>query len=140
MFQSNLPLNFEGLMKKNNSILLRWLPAALMMLIIFLFSSRSSTQLPNFLSWDYVIKKTSHAVGYGLLAFAFYYALGFQPKHICLAWFLAVLYSATDEFHQSFVPGRSPSITDVLVFDNIGAMAALWLGYLRMRYARSTER
>jgi VanZ family protein len=38
---------------------------------------------------------------------------------------LALIYSATDEFHQSFVPGRHPSLIDVLVFDNIGAVVAL---------------
>ncbi|MBK9782380.1 MAG: VanZ family protein [Anaerolineales bacterium] len=42
-----------------------------------------------------------------------------------MAWLLAVLYSATDEFHQSFVPGRHAAVTDVLVFDSFGAMIAL---------------
>ncbi|MCC6259595.1 MAG: VanZ family protein [Anaerolineales bacterium] len=118
-------------MKKILSILPRWLPAILMMTVIFLFSSRSSTELPNFLSWDYVVKKASHAIGYGLLALSFFYALGFQVKYLWLAWLLAILYSATDELHQSFVPGRHSSISDVLIFDNIGAIAALWIYKLR---------
>ena len=37
---------------------------------------------------------------------------------------LAVLYGATDEFHQSFVPGRDMSVSDLMV-DLIGASAAL---------------
>ncbi len=73
------------------------------------------------------MKKTSHAVGYGLLSLAYFYALRFAPKRRWVAWLLAVLYSATDEFHQSFVPGRHASAVDVLVFDNIGALMALWL-------------
>ena len=114
-------------MKKFLSILPRWIPALLIMGVIFLFFSRSGDDLPNFLSWDYAVKKMSHAVGYGLLALSFYYAFHFSPKYRWAAWLLAILYSATDEFHQSFVPGRHPSLTDILVFDNIGALAALWV-------------
>lgn len=114
-------------MKKFISILPRWIPALLMMGIIFLFSSRTGTELPDFLSWDYVVKKASHVIGYGLLATAFYFALRFAPKNRWLAWLLAILYSATDEFHQSFVPGRHPSFVDILVFDNLGAVIALCL-------------
>jgi VanZ family protein len=47
-----------------------------------------------------------------------------------------VLYAATDEFHQSFVPGRKPWIWDVVVFDNLGALIALWL----MNYFRRVKR
>ena len=41
----------------------------------------------------------------------------------------AILYGMTDEFHQSFVGGRSPSVMDV-VWDGLGAVsAAATLGY-----------
>lgn len=122
-------------MKKLLSILPRWIPALLMMTIIFIFSSFSSPELPNFLGWDYAIKKTSHAIGYGLLALAFYYALHFNSKYHWLAWLFAILYSATDEFHQSFVPGRQPSLIDVFVFDNVGAIVALLI-YTRWSSSR----
>ena len=46
------------------------------------------------------------------------------------AWLMALLFSATDEFHQSFVPGRNPSLWDVFLFDNLGALAGLWAGRL----------
>jgi VanZ family protein len=103
----------------------RWLPALTLMMVIFLFSSRSSNELPNYGSWDYFVKKSAHALGYGLLALSYLYAL--PKRNYFLAWLLALIYSATDEFHQSFVPGRNPSLVDVLVFDNIGAMVALFL-------------
>ena len=38
----------------------------------------------------------------------------------------ALAYGILDEFHQSFVPGRNPSLIDVLVFDNLGAILGLW--------------
>lgn len=114
-------------MKNFPSILPRWIPAFLMMVLIFMFSSRSSTQLPDFLDWDYVVKKTGHVIEYGLLALAFYFALRFEPKHRWTAWFFAIFHAAMDEFHQSFVPGRHPSLIDVLVFDNLGASSVLWV-------------
>lgn len=114
-------------MKNFPSILPRWFPALMMMSIIFLFSSRSTSELPNFLGWDYVIKKTGHIVEYGLLALTLHFALRFKPEYRWVAWLLAVLYAATDEYHQSFVPGRHSSLVDVLIFDNIGAFTALWL-------------
>lgn len=120
-------------MKKFFSIVPRWLPAFLLMLIIFAFSSRTSSELPNFHSWDYFIKKGAHAFGYGLLALSYMYMFNWDKKRYWLAWLLAILYSATDEFHQSFVPGRHSAVSDVLLFDNLGAIITLTLHYIRRR-------
>jgi VanZ family protein len=56
--------------------------------------------------------------------------LRYDKRQYWLAWLLAVLYAATDEFHQSFVPGRNPSIVDIFLFDGLGALFALWLYFL----------
>ena len=37
---------------------------------------------------------------------------------------VGVLYAASDEFHQSFVPGRSPSIVDVGI-DSLGVLTGI---------------
>ena len=116
-------------MKRILDIVPRWLPALILMGVIFAFSSRANDELPNFGGWDYFVKKSAHGVGYGLLALAYLRAL--PKRNYFLAWLLAVLYSATDEFHQSFVPGRTPSVMDVLVFDNLGAIAGLFFHYWR---------
>jgi VanZ family protein len=114
-------------MSKMTHILPRWLPALLMMLIIFLFSSQSSSVLPNF-SWaDEIVKKGGHMVGYASLALSYWYAFRMQEDKRGLAWLLAVLYALTDEFHQAFVPGRHSTIWDVLIFDNFGAIISLWI-------------
>jgi VanZ family protein len=112
-------------MKKLLDITPRWLPAVLLMLVIFTLSSRPGDDLPRFGGWDYFVKKGAHALGYGLLALSYLRAL--PKRNYVLAWILTLLYAATDEFHQSFVPGRNASLVDVLVFDNLGAVAGLWL-------------
>ena len=86
--------------------------------------------MPNFGLVDFLIKKGGHAYGYGLLALAFLYGLRGEkrkitPRQLLLAWALSSLYSATDEFHQFFVPGRHPAITDVMI-DSIGAATAMF--------------
>jgi VanZ family protein len=108
-------------------ILPRWLPALMMMLIIFLFSAQPSSDLPNFHWADAIIKKGGHVVGYAMLALSYWYALRMQSSKRWLVWVLSVLYALTDELHQSFVPGRYPSIWDVLIFDTFGALIPLWL-------------
>lgn len=124
-------------MNKVLDIVPRWLPPLLMMAVIFAFSSRTGDELPNFGGWDYFAKKGAHAFGYGLLAIS--YLRAFKGRRYVLAWLLAVLYSATDEFHQSFVPGRRASIIDVLVFDNLGAMLGLLI-YSRWSLAGGTNK
>ncbi len=98
-----------------------------MMAAIFILSSRPSTQLPDFGGWDYFVKKGAHAVGYGLLALAYWRGLELARGKKWLAWLLAICYAITDEIHQRFVPGRHSSLLDVLLFDNLGAILGLIL-------------
>ncbi len=37
---------------------------------------------------------------------------------------VGVLYAASDEFHQSFVPGRGPSIVDIGI-DSLGVLTGI---------------
>ena len=118
-------------MSKTTSFLWRWGPALLMMAIIFGFSSIPAAELPNFGLVDFLVKKGGHALGYGLLALTFLRGLNDESQEIdsrwfFMAWMMAVLYSITDEFHQSFVPERHPAVTDVMI-DAIGAALMLFL-------------
>jgi VanZ family protein len=114
-------------MSKSVQIFLRCLPALFMMLLIFLLSAQPSSQLPNFDWADRLVKKGGHAVGYAILALLYWRAFDFKDDKRWVAWLLALLYAITDEFHQSFVPGRHPAILDVMIFDNFGALISLWL-------------
>lgn len=98
------------------------------MLVIFVFSAQPSSNLPHFDWLDRVVKKGGHVLGYALLALAYWRGLQYRTDKRWIAWLFAVLYAVSDEVHQSFVPGRSASIWDIVVFDNLGAFLALWLG------------
>ena len=105
----------------------KWLPALLMMFAIFLLSAQPSNQLPNFDWADRIVKKGSHMMGYAILALSYWRAFDLKNNKRGLAWLLAVVYAVTDEWHQAFVPGRQPSIVDVLIYDQLGALIALAL-------------
>jgi VanZ family protein len=77
--------------------------------------------VPSFGLWDPVVEKGAHILGYSLLALATWYAINFDMSRGWLVLLFAVLYAITDEFHQSFVPGRHSSWVDILIFDGGGA-------------------
>ena len=110
--------------------LLVWLPALLMMLTIFGFSSIPGSVMPNFGPPDLFVKKGGHVLGYALLALAYWFGLRFERRLWWPALLLALIYAASDEFHQSFVPGRHPSWVDALGIDGGGAATALGLAYM----------
>jgi VanZ family protein len=74
-----------------------------------------------------------------MLAFAYWYALDMRKSKRWLAWLLAVAYAMTDEYHQSYSAGRHPSIWDVMIFDNIGALISLWLAGRHIKQKRPNE-
>ena len=118
-------------MSKALSFLRRWGLAILMMATIFGFSSIPSDEMLNFGLLDFIVKKGGHALGYGLLGLTYFRGLkgennDMQTRWLYVAWVMATLYSATDEFHQSFVPGRHPAVNDVTI-DAFGAALALFL-------------
>ena len=48
---------------------------------------------------------------------------------------LTLAYGAVDEMHQSFVPGRHPSLADI-GYDALGALAGLFLAELSVQIRR----
>ena len=115
-------------MEKKNTVF-RWLPAFITMLIIFVFSSIPSKDMPDLGLWDIIIKKGGHILGYALLALAFWHGLYTGRRRYWLAFLLTIVYAISDEFHQSFVPGRHPSWVDAFIIDGSGAFVMLMLVY-----------
>ncbi|HSH41142.1 MAG TPA: VanZ family protein, partial [Arenicellales bacterium] len=57
---------------------------------------------------------------------------GYAAQARWLALGLAVLYGISDEWHQSFVPGREPDVLDVLA-DGVGAAVGILLLHMLVR-------
>ena len=104
-----------------------WGPVAACMGAIFYLSAQPDVSLPTG-----VDDKTAHYVGYMTLGLLVVRALARGlPARITRAVAVVALavtigYGATDEWHQSFVPGRSSELAD-LVADSLGALAAVGL-------------
>lgn len=109
-----------------------WVPVVLWGLVIFLFSANPTVKTTEVFWQDFIFKKSAHIIEYAILSLLVYRALigsGVKPKQAMIyAIITSVLYGVTDEFHQSFTPGREPRLRDV-VFDTIGAgisMLLIW--------------
>ena len=129
-----------------NRYLYYWLPALLWMGLIFVMSSRSNLpSLPN-KTVDFTIKKAGHLTEYGVLGFLLWRAIAKDrsspaPVSFGGAFIISVLYAASDEFHQTFVPGRKGSVSDV-GWDALGVLLALGLiwWFSDRRWARVSDR
>ncbi len=131
---------------------LSFLPAILIMCIIFLFSSQNGTEsgsLSHMISVKIVevsnsifqqelttdeiefyadkietpVRKLAHITEYCVFALTVLFPLyvyGVRGKRLFLSTLLfCICFAASDEYHQSFVADRGPSIKDVFI-DSIG--------------------
>lgn len=105
-----------------------WLPVLLWCVLIFYLSS-----IPNlrFIEswWDHPIRKLGHMGVFGILARLLARAwTGTSTwswrKIFVWALVFTFLYACSDEFHQTFVPGRLGCVSDVLI-DTVGAWVSL---------------
>ena len=115
---------------KIRKAILRWLPAIAWMALIFVLSSRSD--LPNVRTplLGALIEKGAHFASYAVLAILLERALALPRGGKLAALVLTVLYGISDEFHQSFVPGRTPMLDDLLA-DLAGGLFGLYAFRLR---------
>ena len=115
-------------------------PMAVVMATIFMLSHQpgDSFTLPPLPEID----KLAHMTVYGVLAATVLFAFGEQRRReharrvLLLTLLFCLLYGISDEYHQSFVPGRSVSAYDVLA-DCCGA-AMTCIFWLRWRKRSAT--
>lgn len=75
------------------------------------------------------MKKSAHMFVYAVLYYLVVKAFGkVTYKTLLLSFVICVVYAMSDEYHQSFVPGRTAKVTDI-GFDSLGMSIA----YLRIR-------
>lgn len=110
-----------------------WIPAVGFGVNIYWFSSQSQPPGSD-LGPDYLL----HFFGYGLFAWVVLLGIteGFQIKltlgRVLSTFLIVFLYACSDEYHQSFVPGRYASLSDILA-DSLGALAFLTVARLVQR-------
>jgi VanZ family protein len=119
------------------SVLTLWGPFLAALAVVFWLSSMSEVPGAHYF-WD----KFLHTVGYaglGILALRAFHG-GFERPRLAptlLAGLAVILWGISDEFHQSFVPGRNSSALDVLA-DAVGfACAVVLLAIATLRARRS---
>jgi VanZ family protein len=99
-----------------------WLPAIVIAAIIFTLSAQANLRVTEG-DLDLVLRKLAHMVVFGLLAAACLRGLTFHGVAgrvaIVAAAGMATAYAISDEFHQTFVTGRSGSPIDVAI-DMVG--------------------
>ena len=118
---------------------LLWAPVVVQMALIFGASSLSD---PAPLMPSGVTDKMGHFIGYAILsvlllrAFAGGHLRGVTWRTAALAVAAATLYGVSDEFHQRFVPGRTPDVLDVLADATGASVGALLAGAFRVVASR----
>lgn len=128
-------------------MLRRWWPALAWAIVIFVFSTSAFTSdntgriIIPILHWlmpraatatlfeiHHVIRKCGHFTEYFILSLLVLRGIRAGRRNSRIVWALAAIaivacYASLDEFHQIFVPGRTPAVADVLL-DTIGGICA----------------
>jgi len=128
-----------GLVVKRN-LLSYWFPVVAYCGLIFFLSSFSHPLPP---AAELLSDKVLHVLEYSLLGFLSARALfssdmGSSPALVCIiAFVFSALYGLSDEFHQSFVPGRNAALGDFAA-DAVGAFlgAIVYWAFMARRGVR----
>lgn len=109
-----------------------WFPVILWAGVIFFLSSKPVAP-SSAVDWqDFLIKKTAHVIEYAILYLFVYRAVKnslsqslSKTKIALFSLLVVVLYAVTDEYHQTFVFGRTGRLRDVLI--DMGGGVPSWL-------------
>jgi len=139
------------------SWLRRWAPVILWAAVIWTFSTHwfTSDNTSRFfvplVHWlfpslsretidilHHIWRKCGHLTEYFIFSLLILRAIRGERRGTRLAWALAAIvvvgaYASLDEFHQSFVPGRTAAVSDVLLDTTGGALAQALAALLAFR-------
>lgn len=119
-----------------------WAPPLLYMALIFVISSLEQPPLPMPKFEWVTIDKVYHFIEYGILSVLLTIAfVNASPKWFPASWIwvtaalFSILYGASDEIHQMFVPGRLATVADWVadVFGSIAGVVASYFYYKRKK-------
>jgi len=102
-------------MNSNAKRAVRWLLVVVWCAVIFCLSAIPYLKIETLGFWDFIFRKIAHVTEFAVLSILLFRAVNFEKKQINYFWpvFLSIVYAASDEIHQGFVPGRGPSVIDV---------------------------
>jgi VanZ family protein len=95
----------------------------------------------DFPTWHFFIRKTGHFIGYFTLSWLLFRAwrdtFPFGGRTWSIQWarisfFMTALVACLDEWHQTFIPGRTGNIHDVIL-DSTAALIAQVILFLILR-------
>ena len=91
--------------------------------LIFFLSAQPHLPRHSYHLIDLLLKKAAHLFEYAVLAILLQRGMG--NGHGWWALLIGGLYAISDEFHQSFVPGRNRELLD-LAFDILGVVLGFY--------------
>ncbi|HLN18988.1 MAG TPA: VanZ family protein, partial [Patescibacteria group bacterium] len=109
-----------------------YFPTFAWMLLIFYFSSIPDLKMDSgSVTAEVIVRKIAHLAEFSMLLWLvwriFYHSWNLINRDaLVIALIITLLYAISDEFHQTFVPGRSGQFIDV-VFDFLSALFATQL-------------
>jgi|SRR5271170_1997476 VanZ family protein len=94
-------------------------------------------------SLHFIVRKCGHLTEYFILSLLILRGIRAGAKGMRLRWALLTIllvagYASLDEFHQSFVPGRTAAVGDVLI-DTSGGAVALIVATLFARFRKDRD-
>ena len=105
--------------------LVRWLAVVFWMGVIFVLSATPSLASPFEPVYDFILRKLAHLTIFAVLTVLLFRAFRLYVAKAAHAWLLAMLvaalYACSDEWHQTFVPGREGTVRDVVI-DGLGVV------------------
>jgi len=96
----------------------------------------------HFPVWNFYVRKTGHFVGYFTMSFLLFRSwramlpqFGRGPwalRWSWVAWLMTTFIASMDEWHQTFIPGRTGTVHDVIL-DSSAAVVAQIVLFLSLR-------
>jgi VanZ family protein len=149
---------------RRNEIFKAWVPSLIWMGIIavestaWLSASNTSRFLypichflfgvsrEHFPVWNFYLRKTGHFVGYFTMSFLLFrswratlpqFGNGrWALRWSWIAWLMTTFIASMDEWHQTFIPGRTGTVHDVIL-DSTAALVAQIVLFLFLRRAKT---
>lgn len=115
--------------KQKRLVVFYWLPVLFWCAGIYYLSDIPSLRSDFPGEWDFLLRKLAHITEYAVLVFLFYRAASQgvgRRRALAYAALFALTFALSDEYHQSFIAGRSGNAVDVSI-DSLGIFLSVFL-------------